>query len=134
MTSAMSPSRIIDTGLSFWGSKVLLTAVEFELFTKLVDKPMTGESLGKILDLHPRGIWDFFDTLVALGFLNRDGTGPTALYSNTEETSMFLDKNKLSYVGGILIAIHRLWLRIAVRSIRWAQASAALFSLFQPIN
>lgn len=102
MTSEMSPSRIIDTGFSFWGSKVLLTAVEFELFTKLVDKPMTGESLGKILDLHPRGIWDFFDTLVALGFLNREGTGSTALYSNTEETSMFLDKNKLSYVGGIL--------------------------------
>ena len=102
MASATNPSRIIETGFGFWESKVLLTAVELELFTKLEDQSMTGESLGGILDLHPRGIWDFFDTLVALGFLNRDGTGPTALYSNTEETSLFLDKNKPSYVGGIL--------------------------------
>jgi hypothetical protein len=102
MTSATNPSRILETGFSFWGSKVLLTAVELELFTKLGDQSMTGESLGGTLDLHPRGIWDFFDALVALGFLNRDGSGPTALYSNTEETGLFLDKNKTSYIGGIL--------------------------------
>ena len=102
MTSAINPSRILETGFGFWGSKVLLTAVELELFTKLGDQSMTGESLGGMLDLHPRGIWDFFDALVALGFLNRDGSGPTALYSNTEETGLFLDKNKSSYIGGIL--------------------------------
>ena len=55
---------------------------------------MTGEALGKALGLHPRGIWDFFDTLAALGFLERNGTGLTALYSNTAETGEFLDKNK----------------------------------------
>ena len=102
MTNAVNPSRIFETGFGFWESKVLLTAVELELFTKLGDQFMTGETLGKILELHPRGIWDFFDTLVALGFLNRDGDGPTALYSNTEETGLFLDKSKPSYIGGIL--------------------------------
>lgn len=102
MTRATDPSRILDVGFGFWGSKVLLTAVELELFTRLGDQSMTGASLGKALDLHPRGIWDFFDTLVALGFLNRDGIGSTALYSNTEETRLFLDKNKPTYVGGIL--------------------------------
>jgi len=102
MNNAMNSSRILEKGFGFWESKVLLTAIELELFTKLGEQSMTGEALGKLLDLHPRGIWDFFDTLLALGFLNRDGTGPTALYSNTEETSMFLDKNKPSYVGAIL--------------------------------
>lgn len=102
MTRATDPSRILDVGFGFWGSKVLLTAVELELFTRLGDRSMSGEALGKALDLHPRGIWDFFDTLVALGFLNRNGTGSTALYSNTEETRLFLDKNKPTYVGGIL--------------------------------
>ena len=100
--ASLDSSRIFQTGFGFWQSKVLLTAVELELFTKLGSQSMTGESLGKVLDLHPRGIWDFFDTLVALGFLNRDGNGPTALYSNTEETAQFLDKNKPSYIGGIL--------------------------------
>ena len=28
---------------------------------------MAGEELGSELGLHPRGIWDFFDALVALG-------------------------------------------------------------------
>ena len=102
MTGAIDPSRILETGFGFWESKVLLTAVELELFTKLGDQSLTGESLGGMLDLHPRGIWDFFDALVALGFLSRDGVGPTALYSNTEETGLFLDKNKPSYIGGIL--------------------------------
>lgn len=102
MVSTPTPARIFATGFGFWESKILLTAVELELFTKLGDQSMTGGSLGEMLGLHPRGIWDFFDALVALGFLQRVGTGPTALYSNTEETGLFLDKNKPSYIGGIL--------------------------------
>jgi len=38
------------------------------------------------------------DALVALGFLERrDGT-----YSNTPDCDLFLDKNKETYVGGML--------------------------------
>jgi hypothetical protein len=102
MTNPIEPSRILETGFGFWPSKVLLTAVELEVFTKLGDGAMSGESLGAALELHPRGIWDFLDALVALGFLNREGTGTAARYSNTAETAAFLDKNKPSYVGGIL--------------------------------
>lgn len=102
MTSESTPAKIMDTGFSFWQSKVLLTAVELEVFTQLGDRALTGAVLGGELGLHPRGIWDFFDTLVALGFLNRAGNGETALYSNTEETRIYLDKNKNTYIGGIL--------------------------------
>jgi len=83
MTNPIEPSRILETGFGFWPSKVLLTAVELEVFTKLGDGAMSGESLGAALELHPRGIWDFLDALVALGFLNREGTGTAARYSNT---------------------------------------------------
>lgn len=102
MSQTLDPTRILQTGFGFWSAKVLLTAVKLELFTVLAEKTMTGAELGKKLDLHPRGIWDFFDTLVALGFLDRTGTGPEGLYANTEETRLFLDKNSLAYVGGIL--------------------------------
>jgi len=34
--------------------------------------------------------------------LNREGSGPDGLYSNTPETDAFLDKNKPEYIGGIL--------------------------------
>src|SRR5262249_55809847 len=104
VTMAHTPdaSRIIQTGFGFWGSKVLLTAVKLELFTVLGARKMTGAELGNALGLHPRGIADFFDTLVALGFLQRDGNGPDAHYANTDETRTFLDKNSPEYVGGML--------------------------------
>jgi len=48
--------------------------------------------------------------LVALGFLQRRGIRGTAVYSNSADTDLFLDKNKLSYAGGILeMANNRLY-------------------------
>src|SRR4051812_25253540 len=92
----ISPERILQTGLGFWGTKTLLSAVELGLFTALAERPLNAASLRTTLGLHPRAALDFFDALVALGFLNRqDG-----IYSNTPETAQFLDKRKPSYVGG----------------------------------
>lgn len=90
------------TGFGFWESKVLLTAVEFELFTVLGDKAITGQEIREKLSLHPRGIWDFLDALVSMGFLDREGDGPGGLYKNTETTRLYLDKHSHTYVGGIL--------------------------------
>ncbi len=101
-TEVLTPTRILETGFAFWASKVLLTAVELEVFTVLSGKKMTAVELGNALKLNPRGTYDFFDTLVSMKFLARDGNGPAAKYHNTEETAQFLDKNKPHYVGGIL--------------------------------
>lgn len=102
MTNEANPSRILETGFGFWGSRVLLTAVEMELFTTLGERSMTGQALGEALELHPRGVRDFFDALVALGFLDREGSGAAARYSNTKETRLYLDKSRTTYIGGIL--------------------------------
>ena len=93
---------VLQTAFAFWSSKVLLTAVEFGLFTRLADRKLTGPELGKELELHPRGIYDFLDALVAMGFLARDGDGPTAKYSNNDLGRMYLDQKSPRYVGGIL--------------------------------
>ncbi len=99
-SSSPTPERIIQTGLGFWGSKALLSAVEMELFTELAKHPEALETVTGRVGLHPRGARDFLDTLVALGFLTRDENG---LYGNTAETDLFLDKGKTdSYIGGIL--------------------------------
>ncbi|MFC4307803.1 methyltransferase [Steroidobacter flavus] len=103
-------ARILEVGFGFWPSKVLLTAVELEVFTKLGANAMTGEELGRALSLHPRGIWDFLDALTALQFLERDGDGINARYRNTPSTAQFLDKNQPAYMGGILeMCSHRLF-------------------------
>jgi hypothetical protein len=65
-TTALDPSPILQTAFAFWSSKVLLTAVEFGVFTTLGDRRLTGAELGRELGLHPRGIADFFDALVAM--------------------------------------------------------------------
>jgi O-methyltransferase domain/Dimerisation domain len=98
----LDPSQIIQVGMGFWPSKTVLSAVELELFTQLGDDSLTGEEIGKKLGLHPRGIYDFLDTLVALGFLERDGDGADGRYRNTAETAHFLDRSSPAYIGGIL--------------------------------
>src|SRR4029078_6371033 len=101
-----TPDAILQTAFGFWGSKVLLTAVEFGVFTTLGHRKLTGAELGKELALHPRGIADFFDALVAMKFLNRDGDGPDSKYYNTAEGALFLDEKSPRYVCGILIMLN----------------------------
>jgi hypothetical protein len=96
------PSPILQAAFGFWSSKVLLTAVEFGLFTKLGARRVSGAELGRELGLHPRGISDFFDALVAMRFLGREGNGPEARYFNTPAGAEYLDGASPRYVGGIL--------------------------------
>ncbi|MBL4655811.1 MAG: methyltransferase [Bacteroidia bacterium] len=106
----VTPSKVMQIGMGFWASKTLLTAVNMELFTHLAIGELSGQDIKTKLGLHERGLYDFLDTLVALGFLKRSGLKENALYSNAEDTNLFLDKNKPSYIGGILeMANNRLY-------------------------
>ena len=106
MDNKLTPEKILQTGMAFWPAKTLLSAVELGIFTQLAQGPLNLESLRERVGLHPRATRDFFDALVALGFLNREGDR----YSNTPETDLFLDRKKLSYIGGILeMASRRLY-------------------------
>jgi ubiquinone/menaquinone biosynthesis C-methylase UbiE len=100
--SQPDPAHIMQTGLGFFGSKALLSAVELGLFTTLAKAALTGAKIATALALHPRAIPDFPDALVALGFLERTGDGPAARYHNTPATDAFLDRAKPGYMGGIL--------------------------------
>lgn len=104
-TNKPSPESIMKIGTGFWASKILLTAVNFQLFTKLAEKKtMSAKEIKSILGLKctERNVYDFLDSLTGFGFLQRDGILDTAIYSNSIDTDMFLDKNKPSYIGGIL--------------------------------
>jgi hypothetical protein len=109
----LTPARIMEVGLAFWPSKTLLSALELGLFTTLGSGAMTGDELTSALRLHPRANPDFFDTLVALRFLERDGDGTSARYRNTPETGLFLDRNSPQFMGGFLemanARLYRFW-------------------------
>jgi O-methyltransferase domain/Dimerisation domain len=101
-----TPDHILQVGFSFWACKMLLSAVELELFTELAKHPLSRVELQGRLGLHPRSARDFFDALVATGFLARDGD----TYQNTPATDLYLDKRKPTYVGGMLeMCNHRLY-------------------------
>ncbi len=93
-----TPEKILQTGLAFWPSKTLLSAIEMGVFTELSNGPEPFDVVSGRLGLHSRAARDFLDTLVALNFLQREGDR----YGNTPETDLFLDRKKASYIGGIL--------------------------------
>jgi len=106
MTNQLTPEKILQTGLAFWPSKTLLSAIEMGVFTELARGAERFDPLCGRLGLHPRSARDFLDTLVALGFLTRTGDQ----YANSPEADLFLDRRKPSYVGGVLeMANHRLY-------------------------
>ncbi|SDB31844.1 Dimerisation domain-containing protein [Flavobacteriaceae bacterium MAR_2010_188] len=108
-----TPENIMKIGSGFWASKILLSAVNFEIFTTLAQKKsMSAKDIKTHLGLKcsDRHLYDFLDALTTFGFLNRTGLLETATYSNSKDTDFFLDKNKPSYVGGILEMMnHRLY-------------------------
>lgn len=54
-----SPDRILQTGLAFWSSKVLLSAVEMEVFTELAKHP--SDLVSQITLAHPHLTGTGFD-------------------------------------------------------------------------
>lgn len=99
MNAPVTPDNIMQLGLGFWASKTLLSAVELGLFTELAKGPMSAGAIEERLKLHRRSARDFLDALVSLRMLERD---PEGRYGNTPETDMFLDREKPTYMGGML--------------------------------
>jgi len=70
----------------------------------LAPKPLSASEIRRGLGLgcSDRHVYDWLDALVSLGFLQREGLLERARYSNARDTDLFLDRNKKSYMGGIL--------------------------------
>jgi hypothetical protein len=95
MSTPPSADLIEHLSFGFMASKVLFSAIEVGLFTELAKGPLDAGEIQKLCGLHPRGIRDFLDTLVALGMLEHRGE----IYSNSLETDFYLDRAKPTYIG-----------------------------------
>ena len=95
---ALSPARLLQLGLGFWGPRAMLSAVELGVFSILAKGPLDESQLRERLKLHQRSARDFFDALVALGLLQRKA----GRYRNVPDVDAYLDRAKASYVGGLL--------------------------------
>jgi hypothetical protein len=61
MSEHVTPEKIVQPSLGFWGSKTLLSAIELEVFTTLAGCSLDLEILRGELGLHPQSARDFFD-------------------------------------------------------------------------
>lgn len=93
-----SPEGLIRLGTAFCDAKILLSALELDVFSTLAAKPLTLTELKDAVGLHPRGATDFVTALVTLGLLEVDGDR----YRNSPSADRFLDRGKRSYAGGFL--------------------------------
>ncbi|UCS94570.1 methyltransferase [Echinicola marina] len=106
----VTPEKILQIGMGFFASKALLVAVKMGLFTFLSFGKQSVQAIQEKLGLDDRALYDFLDALVSLGFLEREGIKSGAYYSNSPDANQFLDRNKPSYIGGILeMANNRLY-------------------------
>jgi hypothetical protein len=94
----VTPDRLVEIACGYRAAKVLLSAIELDLFTVLAKRSLDAEMLAQSIGLHPRGARDFLDALVALGLLER---GVDGRYSNTPVTAVYLDRGEGDFLGGM---------------------------------
>ncbi len=83
---------------AYWDSRVLLTAVELDLFTALADGPATATSVAERIAAAPRSTARLMDALGTLGILGRDGER----YVLDDAARALLIPGGHDYQGGLL--------------------------------
>jgi hypothetical protein len=98
-----------DDGL--WVSRILTTALQLEVFTKLSGKSVTLTRVQKFLEMESCHTESLCTSLVVLGLLNvssNKGNEHRLIYSNSEISDEFLDKGKPSnYIGELITMLDK---------------------------
>ena len=102
----LNPASIRELANSFQMSRILLTAIELDIFTILDKHMLPSAEVAKKIEADERSTDRLMNALVALGFLRK----VRGKYYNTESTSQFLVKDKPEFMGG-LFHINELWKR-----------------------
>ncbi|WP_019926850.1 methyltransferase [Nocardia sp. BMG111209] len=93
------PEAIVRAGTAFSAAQVVVTAVEFGLFTELATARRSMPELCERMGWHPRAAAPFLDALVDLGLLRHCRSGR---YANSRAAALFLRPAGPNYVGGLL--------------------------------
>ena len=102
----LNPTNIRDLANSFQLSRILLTAVELDIFTVLDKHMLTSADVSKKIEADERATDRLMNALVALGFLRK----VHGKFYNSESASQFLVKGKQEFMGN-LFHTNELWKR-----------------------
>ncbi|OGU54198.1 MAG: hypothetical protein A2V66_11670 [Ignavibacteria bacterium RBG_13_36_8] len=103
-TEITTPKDIKNFATAFQKSRVLLTAVELDLFTVLDGHLLTSSDVAKKINSDARATDRLMNALVALGFLRKT----QGKFYNTVHTNEFLITGKPNFMGGLMHTAH-LW-------------------------
>jgi precorrin-6B methylase 2 len=93
----LTPESINNLAYSFQQSRVLLTAVELEIFTVLDKRMMHSSEIAKIINCDERALNRLMNALVALKFLKKI----RGKFYNNEFSARYLVKDKPDYMGNL---------------------------------
>ena len=100
-----TPETVLKLARQFMESRILLSAAEMNLFTRLEEEPSSAEDLARGLHADPRGMTVLLDALAAMGLLAKQA----GTYRTAPAAAPFLsDKSPRSVLPMILHAAH-LW-------------------------
>ncbi len=112
-----TPADLLQLSGGYWSACALHAGVELDLFTPLVERPLTAAELGDRLCCAPRGLPMLLDALAALGLLAKEGE----TFTPTASAAAYLSRTSPEYLGYIIRHHHHLmagWARLeeSVRS------------------
>jgi len=106
-----TPDRILKTSGAYWATCALHSAVFLDVFTRIGDSRMNGQTVAKQLDAPVDTVSRLLDALTAMGLLTKD----IGDYANTEASRTYLSMDSDRYIGYIIQHHHHLvasWARL----------------------
>ncbi len=106
-----TPERILKTSGAYWATCALHGAVVLDVFTRIGDGRMDGQTVAEKLDASADAVGRLLDAVAAMGLLTKDAAG----YANTEASRIYLCTDSDRYIGYIIRHHHHLvasWARL----------------------
>lgn len=101
----MSDQRIWNIARGFQPSRLLLTAVEMEIFAEVGEGAVESVHIAERIGADARGTDRLMNALVAIGLLEKE----SGRFRNSEDAREYLVPGKPGYVGGALLHNVRMW-------------------------
>ncbi len=106
MSEEWNEEKLMELGAAFTKSRVLLTAADLDIFTKLAAGPATVEALCRTEGWSPRALRILLDALSALGMVQRSSEGS---YGMDERIASLLAKGGEGSILPMIVHRARMW-------------------------
>ncbi len=99
----INQQQIIDLAREFQRSRVLLTAVELDVFTNLGEGEQSAAQLAETVSADAKGVERLLNALVSLGYLHKEGN----CFANTPVGQRFLNQKSPEFIWRLKHAVNQ---------------------------